>query len=140
MLESVLAFLKFDKDVKKAPVTLSVHHPAEANIDANRLKQVIINLIRNSVHALPEKGGKVEIVLGVEKEMALIRVIDNGCGIPDEIMANIWSPFFTTKEDSGMGLGLHISRQIVEQHEGRLECSSKVGKGTVMSVFLPLAK
>ena len=137
LLEACLAFLKFDKDVKRAQVKLHVHDAPEAKINTDRLKQVIINLVRNSAQSLPEIGGKIDVVLTRDGDHAVIRVADNGSGIPDEILEKIWTPFFTTKEGKGMGLGLDISRMIVEQHQGRMECSSKVDRGTVMSIYLP---
>jgi len=139
LLESVLNFLKFDKDVKRAAVKLHVHEQVDSEVDFDRLKQVVINLVRNSAQALPERGGKIDVVLTRDGDYAVIRIVDNGCGIPEELLEKIWTPFFTTKEGTGMGLGLDISRMIVEQHNGKMECNSKVGRGTVMSILLPIA-
>ena len=136
LLESVVNFMKFDRDVKRAGVRLHIHEMVDANVNADRVKQVVINLVRNAVQSLPAQDGRVDVVLALEDKEAVIRVIDNGCGIEEDYLEKIWTPFFTTKDDHGMGLGLDISRMIVEEHGGRLECTSVVGKGTTMSIHL----
>jgi len=139
LLESVVKFLKFDRDVKRAGVKLHVHEPITAKINGDRIKQVIINLIRNAAQSLPEVDGSIDVTLDRDGEDAVIRVVDNGCGIPEEHLKKIWTPFFTTKEGMGMGLGLDISRMIIEEHDGAMECSSTVGSGTIMTIRLPAA-
>ena len=69
---------------------------------------------------------------------AAIQVVDDGRGIPTESLVKIWDPFFTTKQD-GLGLGLAICRQIVEEHGGRIEVSSQIGIGTTVTVNFPIA-
>jgi two-component system NtrC family sensor kinase len=137
LLESVLNFLKFDRDVKRAGVRLHVHEPVTATINGERVKQVIINLVRNAAQAVSATDGAIDITLDRAGDCASIRVVDNGCGIPEENLEKIWTPFFTTKEGTGMGLGLDISRMIIEEHNGSMECSSTVGSGTIMSILLP---
>lgn len=136
LLESVLNFLKFDKDVKRATVTLKAVEHVDACFNLERMKQVIINLVRNSAQALPSSDGRIELTLTREGEDAVIHIKDNGSGIPEENLERIWTPFFTTKSETGMGLGLDICRMIVEQHEGRITCSSTARVGTTMSVYL----
>jgi two-component system, NtrC family, sensor kinase len=139
LLESVVNFLKFDRDVKQAGVKLHIHEPITAEVTGDRIKQVIINLIRNAAQSLPDKDGTIDVTLDRDGDDAIIRVVDNGCGIPEDHLAKIWTPFFTTKEKTGMGLGLDISRMIIEEHGGSMECSSTVGSGTIMTIRLPAA-
>jgi signal transduction histidine kinase len=139
LLESTLNFLKFDRDVKRAAVRLQVIDELDARYAMDRMKQVIINLVRNSAQALPEQGGRIDVVLQRDEKHAVIKVIDNGHGIPVDILDQIWTPFFSTKGGSGMGLGLGISKMIVEQHEGSISCQSTDGRGTAMVIRLPLA-
>lgn len=139
LLESVLNFLKFDRDVKRASVSLNAVDHIEASINPERIKQVVINLVRNAAQAVPSSGGKIELTLAQEGDEAVIRIADNGGGIPEENLEKVWTPFFTTKSETGMGLGLDICRMIVEQHEGRITCTSTVGEGTTMSVFLNMS-
>ncbi len=138
LLESTINFLKFDRDVKRAAVRLQIIDELDTRYSMDRMKQVIINLVRNSAQALPEQGGRIDVVLQREEDRAVIKVVDNGHGIPAEIMDKIWTPFFSTKGGSGMGLGLGISKMIIEQHEGTISCQSTDGRGTVMSISLPL--
>ena len=71
--------------------------------------------------------------------MVEVDFADNGVGMSKEVIEKLWLPFFTTKA-KGMGVGLPISKRIVEAHDGRIEVYSKKGKGTCFAVFLPLAK
>jgi signal transduction histidine kinase len=106
----------------------------------SRLNQVFINLVTNAVQAMDGKG-RLELAtrhLGDEVEVS---ITDTGCGIPEEHLAKIMDPFFTTKPvGEGTGLGMSIVRTIVEEHGGRLDVSSVVGVGTTMTVTLPLKK
>jgi two-component system, sporulation sensor kinase A len=104
--------------------------------DVNQLKQVFINFLKNSIEAMPD-GGKITIELrshGFDKLKLLF--IDEGSGIPDHLLNRIYEPFFTTKE-KGTGLGLMISKQIIENHNGTLHLLSDK-KGTTVEVILPL--
>jgi signal transduction histidine kinase len=76
----------------------------------------------------------------LRKSQALIRIADNGCGIPESILPQIFDPFFTTKKlGKGTGLGLPVSYQIiVEKHRGKLECSSQLGQGSEFKITLPI--
>jgi two-component system sensor histidine kinase AtoS len=93
--------------------------------NANRLKQVFLNILLNAIEAVPRKG-KIEIRVGIDIKGAMteIRFSDNGCGIPDEIKDRIFDPFFSTKlESKNTGLGLSISQHIIETHNGVIELS-----------------
>lgn len=102
----------------------------------NQLKQVFINLLKNAFEAMP-KGGVVSLSCEVIEDKVRIEVIDSGSGIPEEILKKIKSPFFTTKEN-GTGLGLMITEQIIEQHNGRFNISNHETKGTRAEIYLPI--
>lgn len=104
--------------------------------DPDRLKQVFMNLIINSINAMP-KGGSLIISLSSEGKNAEIRITDTGKGINPNALEKIFEPFYTT-EKGGMGLGLTISRRIIEQHGGAIYAESETGKGTTVTVRLPL--
>ncbi|MBH8570298.1 GHKL domain-containing protein [Microvirga sp. STS02] len=103
------------------------------------LNQVWTNLLDNAIDALPAQGG--EITIRTQQEGGFVRVflIDNGTGIPAEVLPHIFEPFFTTKQaGDGSGLGLDIAQQIIRQHNGRLEVHSEPGR-TEFCAWLPVA-
>ncbi len=110
----------------------------QIEIEENQIKQVLINLLKNAIEAMPD-GGDLIIELRQEEEgLMRIRFIDQGCGIPEEQLHKVGDPFFTTKE-KGTGLGLMVSHKIIEDHGGQLEIHSTVGVGTTIDVLLPLS-
>jgi len=104
--------------------------------DPDGIKQVLINLLLNAYQALNGKGGRIELKAEKNEKAIIISVIDNGPGIPPEILPRIFDPFFTTKPE-GTGMGLAIVNSIVKEHEGMVEVESNA-KGTKVSVILPL--
>jgi signal transduction histidine kinase len=109
--------------------------------DPEQLKEVFVNLIMNACEAM-EKGGSVviheeEAVTESSNRVVVIRVSDNGPGIPESVQKKIFQPFFTTKEE-GTGLGLSIVSRIIEEHRGRVYAESKEGEGATFVVMLPV--
>jgi C4-dicarboxylate-specific signal transduction histidine kinase len=103
-----------------------------------QIQQVIVNLIRNALEAMAHQESR-EVTLAtraLEDETIEIAVIDNGPGIPGDIVGQLFSPFVSNKND-GMGLGLSISRSIIEAHEGRLMAEPNPGGGTIFRFTLP---
>ncbi|MFQ5543380.1 MAG: PAS domain-containing sensor histidine kinase, partial [Nitrospiria bacterium] len=111
--------------------------------DPYNLSQVFINILINASDALDGKsGGRIGIETEVPNQdsnpSAQVRISDNGCGISEENLERIFSPFFTTKDtEKGTGLGLSISRKIIEEHGGKITITSKSSQGTTVSVLLP---
>jgi signal transduction histidine kinase len=106
--------------------------------DGEKLKQVIINLVRNAAEAMTG-GGAVELALRRAEGGVRIDVTDTGPGIAPKVLEKIFSPFFTTKPD-GTGLGLALSRKIVEDHGGKLLVRSEVGRGSTFTIDLPMER
>jgi signal transduction histidine kinase len=104
-------------------------------IDKDKMIQVIVNLVKNALEAMPESG-EVHLRLTKEKNKVSIEVTDSGAGIPKTHLDKIFNPFFTTKA-SGTGLGLSICQKIIQDHGGTIEVSSTLGKGTSFIVSLP---
>ena len=130
-LESYEVFIKIQR---KEPLPF-------AQLDPEQLKEVLINIIINACEAM-EQGGSIviyeETVIEQEKfRSAVIRISDNGPGIPGAIQSKIMEPFFTTKEE-GTGLGLSIAARIVQEHGGRLDIRSKEGHGSTFIITLPI--
>jgi len=119
-------------------LTLNFKQNMEVKGDREQLQRVFLNIILNALQAMPE-GGELEISGRLNNNYVQISFRDTGVGIPESDMGNIFEPLFTTKP-KGIGLGLALSRQIVEAHRGRIEVESKVNKGTTFRVLLPAAK
>lgn len=110
----------------------------KVHCEENQMKQVFINIIKNSIEAM-EDGGVIRIELfRLNPEEIGITITDQGIGIPSHIMPKLGEPFFTSKEN-GTGLGLMISQGIIEGHKGMMEIFSKPGQGTRVDIILPLA-
>jgi signal transduction histidine kinase len=109
-----------------------------ASIDRKLMEQALINLVRNAVEALPAgRDGEIGVHASREADETLsIQVIDNGKGIPPEILEEVFIPFFTTKE-KGSGIGLSISRRIVNLHGGSIHIGPGSQKGTSITIRLP---
>ncbi|MBL0389167.1 PAS domain S-box protein [Tumebacillus sp. ITR2] len=127
ILNNVQVISKFDPDSPDLPML---------TCDENQLKQVFLNFLQNAIDAMPN-GGRV--TLGVKRlnaQEVSITIADEGVGIAPDLMQKLGEPFYTTKE-KGTGLGLMVSKRIIEQHQGRLHIASVVDQGTTVEVTLP---
>ena len=139
VIDSALTQLRAKLDAAKVAVSRNYIAGPTVQADAEKLRQVFANLVDNAIDALatiPE-GRRIDLFLENGAGLATVRVRDNGCGIAPEKLDRIFNPFFTTKE-KGTGLGMAISKKIVEAHEGAIEVASEVGRGTEFKVTLPL--
>jgi signal transduction histidine kinase len=105
-------------------------------IDPTQIQQVLVNLIKNAMHAMT-KGGTLTLQTGEGADGIWVSIADTGGGIPQEQINRIFEPFYTTKK-KGSGLGLMIVQRIVRAHGGRIELESQVGRGSVFRIWLPL--
>jgi signal transduction histidine kinase len=123
---------------EEAGVTLVVNGDGNLVVDADarKLRQALLNLVLNAIQASP-RGASVQIAVSRECEGARITVRDDGVGMTPEVLDRIRKPYFTTKE-GGTGLGVAVARGLVEQHGGRLEIKSAAGKGTTVTLVLPM--
>ncbi|MGP4079381.1 PAS domain S-box protein [Pseudalkalibacillus sp. R45] len=104
--------------------------------EADQMKQVFINLMKNGIESMESSGGLLVIKAICNEDTVTISFIDEGCGIPEEKLASIGEPFYTTKE-KGTGLGMMICNKIIENHNGSIAIQSELDKGTKVSVTLP---
>ena len=107
-------------------------------LDMHLIRAALLNLVVNGMQAMPE-GGMLSINLHQEEEMAVIRIIDTGVGIPQENLKKIFTAFFTTKP-RGNGFGLLEVYKAVQAHGGTAEVSSSLGEGTTFTIKLPLSR
>ena len=112
----------------------------DVKIDADQIRQMLVNLIQNGIDAI-EKAGKVVISVRKPEDDDCLEILvrDTGQGIPKEVLSEIFTPFFTTKQlGKGTGMGLSIVYGVVKMHSGEISVDSDVGKGTAFTIQLPL--
>ena len=136
LIESSLSRLKMPEIINKV-IQVEDSLPL-IPVDANQIEQVLINLIQNAMDAMPN-GGWLTILAQREDKFLAITITDTGCGIPDTVKNKIFDPLFTTKP-KGIGLGLAISLNVIQRHEGFIDLKSKEGEGTSFTVKLPITK
>lgn len=137
LLESCLALAQARAAGKDIRVALALDPSLpQAALDPRELRKVFLNLIANAFEAMESGGTLMLRTKMVEQELLEASVDDTGCGMSDETRARAFDLFFTTKE-SGTGLGMAIARSVVEQHGGRIEIRSQIGRGTQVRVLLP---
>ena len=131
-------------EIRKSAGRFEIQHAEDLPCvrgSAQELEQVFLNVILNALQALPRGDGGVNVVTRVDpaSEEVVVEVRDDGRGIPDQELARITEPFFSTRTDTGgTGLGLSISQTFVDQHGGRIDFASEVGSGTTVTVRLPV--
>ncbi len=129
LVRELLDFLKFELEQAHVKIeTELARNLPKILMDDKYMKQALLNLIKNSLSAMP-KGGILRIETVRRGPDVVLRLIDNGCGIPDAIMDKIFEPYFTTKE-FGSGLGLTLVYKIIKEHLGEVSLTSKQGEGT----------
>ncbi len=105
-------------------------------VDEDQMRQVFNNIFTNSIYSMPE-GGKITISTSSDEESAIIEVQDTGIGMPEEVLENMFNPFYTNRQ-GGTGLGMAVTQKIIQEHEGKIEVESNVGEGTLFRIILPL--
>ncbi|MBU8907700.1 PAS domain-containing sensor histidine kinase [Desertibacillus haloalkaliphilus] len=136
ILTKVITLLDSQALMKDIEIVTSLGHLPEIDCDENQLKQVFINIIQNALEASPRKGAVYVHLDQINDDNIIIRISDHGPGMPKDRLKRLGEPFYSTKE-KGTGLGLMVSCKIVENHQGKINFSSKEGKGTTVDIVLP---
>ena len=118
-------------------IELDVRTHAEVHVDRNIFKQAVMNLLQNSIEAMID-GGRISMTIERSNRTVLLRIKDDGPGIPEDIRKKMFNLYFTTKP-TGTGLGLSIVHQIISEHDGSIRAESAPGQGTEFIVELPVA-
>lgn len=137
IIEYVISVIDPHAQRKEIYIEYDVDQSAMLLCDENQMKQVFINLIKNAMEAMPN-GGTIITHGKVENDKVFVSVKDEGCGIPPETLAKLGEPFYTTKQN-GHGLGLMVTKKIIEEHDGKFNISSEIGKGTIITIQLPVS-
>jgi signal transduction histidine kinase len=125
---------------RRQSVVLTVDYPSQpvwVKVDHDQLRAVLVNLLLNAIDAMP-KGGPLRVALDATTQQIKLAIEDAGTGIQPHILKRLFAPFVTSKP-SGTGLGLCISKQIVESHGGRITAANRIEAGAVVTVTLPIA-
>jgi signal transduction histidine kinase len=145
VIADVLALAAEELSTRNVTLVSSLpEEPLIANVDADLLKQAALNVIENGAQAMPE-GGRLEVVLEGEQrgagaagwKSAVLRIADEGPGIPEEIREKIFDLYFTTKS-GGSGIGLAMTYRILQLHHGSVEVQSERDRGTEFRLRIPL--
>lgn len=143
MLQIIEKIIEMHNDIiKKENIKVSIKSNIEKKIHLNLegIEYIMLNLISNAIDAM-EQGGNLNIIANLENDNIVIICEDNGCGIDEKDMNNIFNPFFTTKElGKGTGLGLFIVYSEVEKLGGKIDVKSKPGEGTTFTIIIPIER
>jgi K+-sensing histidine kinase KdpD len=136
-MNGVLAFI--EKDLTKHNVQLvnKCSYKGIVNLDQDKLVRVFYNIASNARDAMPDGGTLTVRTEGTSDGFVKIEFIDSGTGMPEEVKKKIFEPFMTYGKKHGTGLGMSIVKKVIEDHKGRIEIDSEVGKGTTIRMFLP---
>ncbi|MBE4906441.1 MEDS domain-containing protein [Bacillus luteolus] len=138
IIDEVKLLLISEANMKNVELILECNdNDVFVNCDDTKIKQVFINLLKNAIDAM-ESGGIINIRVTNLRETVKVQVIDQGSGIPEELIKKIGEPFYTTKE-KGTGIGLMVCYQIIENYGGTIEVDSNVGVGTTFTITLPIS-
>jgi len=120
-------------------VELDIPEDIHAVVDSRRIQQVLLNLMINGFQAMEPDGGTLRLSAFEDEKGSgfYFRVQDTGKGIPKDQLNRIFDPFYTTKEASGSGMGLSVSRGIIESHRGSIAVDSREGRGSTFTIYLP---
>lgn len=137
-IDTVIMIVNKYAQQHKVNISFNYENNVTSSIDEDKLKQAFINVIFNSVQAMP-RGGNIYINLYNKEQWNIISLKDEGVGINKSKLEKVFEPFYSTKE-KGTGLGLSITHSIIEEHKGYMQIESKEGKGTRVDIYLPFIK
>jgi signal transduction histidine kinase len=143
VINDIVSLLEPEIKRKSVMLNLNIESPLIVKAESGPLAQVLLNLLVNSIHAIEDQNPAepvIQMSADIKGTMARIQIKDNGCGISDENLNQIFKPFFTTKEiGRGSGLGLATSYKLVHSWGGHITVQSKPGEGSTFTIFLPKA-
>ncbi len=140
LLKEVVELIQPQAERKRATLTLELdEHMPPIPADSAAMHQALMNVLTNAVEAIPNRSGAIKVSTRFDAEHHATRIIinDNGPGVPADVRESIFEPFMTTKGQRGTGLGLAVTRTIVQQHGGRIELADVNAPGTTFAITLP---
>jgi K+-sensing histidine kinase KdpD len=138
-LDGVVAFLARDFERNKIEIEKNFEFDDEVEIDVDKMTRVVFNIAHNSRDAMPE-GGKFIVKAWREDDFFFMQFTDTGKGMPEEVKKKLFEPFVTYGKKHGTGLGMAITKKIVNEHKGDIFVESELGKGTTITIKLPITQ
>src|SRR5271166_6045334 len=141
VLDGALTQMRSKLEANSVAVSRAYLSGPTVRADADKLRQVFSNIIDNAIDAMESVTGERRLEFAIQNNgagMAAVRIRDNGCGIPDDKIAKIFNPFYTSKTN-GTGLGLGVAKKVIDAHRGTIEVQSKAGQGTEFVMAIPLS-
>ena len=141
VLDTALTQMRAKLEARQISVSRNYIGGPTIRADADKLRQVFTNVIDNAIEAMESNPGERRLEIGIRTlypGTATVVIRDNGCGIPEDKIAKIFNPFYTTKQN-GTGLGMGIAKKVMDAHRGLIEVKSQVGAGTEFSLSIPVA-
>jgi signal transduction histidine kinase/CRP-like cAMP-binding protein len=136
-MESMATYIEREVSRRNVQVERKLAFSGTLKIDPDKLLRAFYNVAINAIDAMG-KGGTLRITSQRVNGTVVVEFSDNGCGMPDDVKARIFEPFFTYKKRYGTGLGMAIVKKIIDDHKGRIEVESCIGEGTTVKFFLPI--
>jgi len=130
----VQEFVSSELETKKIRFSSSGLEGRQIYGNRGQLEEIFVNILVNACHAMGDRGGDIELKAYQPNGKVILEISDNGPGIPKKNQQRIFEPFFSTKADKGTGLGLYITKQLVERNGGKIKVKSKVGQGSVFTL------
>ncbi|MCG2720387.1 MAG: HAMP domain-containing histidine kinase, partial [Thermodesulfovibrionales bacterium] len=138
LMDDVIALVKPDIEEKEISLVRDSGEAGELYVDPNRMREALLNIMRNAIQAVQDKG-TITVKTYTKENACIFEITDTGNGISETDFPFIFDPFFTTKK-SGTGLGLTITHRIIEEHEGSIMVESKTGAGTTFRISVPYSE
>jgi signal transduction histidine kinase len=136
LIDEVIELVAAKAHTENIEIRKSYSALPELFVDPEFIKTCLYNILLNAFQAMP-RGGKVTVTAASDDGRFLLSVEDTGIGIPEDRISRTFDPFFTTKS-TGLGLGLALTKRVIEEHKGKVEIRSAEGRGTTVTMTLPI--
>lgn len=137
VMEGVLQFIEKDLTKNNIELERTTKFEGKVKLDQEKIVRVFYNIASNARDAMP-KGGKLKVKTEKSDGFVKIEFTDSGTGMPDEVKKRLFEPFMTYGKKHGTGLGMAIVKKVIDDHKGKIEIESEIGKGTTIRIFFPL--
>jgi signal transduction histidine kinase len=136
-MEGILSFIEKDLNRRKIKLEKNLAPVGNMKIDQDKMTRVFYNIAGNAADAMPD-GGTLSVTSEVMGTLVKVEFTDTGTGMPEEVKRKIFEPFVTYGKKHGTGLGMAIVKKVIDDHKGRIEIDTEMGKGTTIRLLLPL--